>query len=164
MRISPVLLCLWIVIAVAPARAQFEYGEILGTVRDSSGAVLLHAKVTVRGLDTNIEASTLTNEQGNYSFPDLRSGNYEVTAAVTGFRPAKSDALALRVGDRLRTDLTLEPGLITGEVTVQASVAPAARNRHQYSRSGHPGSANRGVALKQARLHTVGIAGAGLDL
>ena len=124
MRISPVLLCLWTVVAVAPVRAQFEYGEILGTVRDASGAVLLHAKVAVRGLDTNMEASTLTNEQGNYSFPDLRSGKYEVTAAVAGFRPAKSDALALRVGDRLRTDLTLDPGLITGEVTVQASVAP----------------------------------------
>ena len=124
MRISPVFLCLWTVIAAAPLHAQFEYGEILGTVRDASGAVLQHAKVTVRGLDTNVQASTLTNDQGNYSVPDLRSGRYEVSAAVAGFRPAKSDALALRVGDRLRTDLTLEPGLITGEVTVEASVAP----------------------------------------
>src|SRR5260370_26210024 len=124
MRLSPVLLCLWTVITVAPVRAQFEYGEILGTIRDASGAVLLHAKVTVHGLDTNVQASTLTNDQGNYSFPDLRSGKYEVTAAVTGFRPAKRDALTLRVGDRLRTDMTLQPDLITGEVTVEASVAP----------------------------------------
>ena len=124
MRISPVLLCLWTLITVTPLRAQFEYGEILGTVRDASGAIVVHAKVTVRGLNTNVQAATLTNEQGSYSFPDLRSGKYEVTAAVAGFRPAKSDAFALRVGDRLRTDLTLEPGLITGEVTVEASVAP----------------------------------------
>ena len=95
MRISPILLCLWTIATVVPVRAQFEYAEILGTVRDASGAVLVRAKVTVRGLDTNVQASTLTNEQGNYSFPDLRSGKYEVTAAVAGFRPAKSDALAL---------------------------------------------------------------------
>ena len=124
MRITPLYVCLLTAVFVGPLHAQFEYGEILGTVRDSSGAVVPKAKVTIRGLDTNVQASTLTNEQGNYSFPDLRSGNYEVSTSVTGFRPAKSDSLALRVGDRLRTDLTLEPGQVTGEVTVQAGVTP----------------------------------------
>jgi hypothetical protein len=124
MRISPVVFCLGALMAAMPVHAQFEYGEVLGTVRDASGAVIQRAKVTVRGLDTNVQASALTNEAGNYSFPDLRSGRYEVEAAVTGFRPAKSDTLVLRVGDRLRTDLTLEPGQVTGEVTVEASAEP----------------------------------------
>jgi Carboxypeptidase regulatory-like domain/TonB-dependent Receptor Plug Domain len=124
MRLLRGLLCLLAVIAVAPLGAQFEYGEVLGTVRDATGGVISGAKVTVRGIDTNVQTSALTNEQGNYSFPDLRSGNYEVSASVMGFRPAKSDALLLRVGDRLRMDLALEPGQLTEQVTVEGEVAP----------------------------------------
>src|SRR5215470_1455147 len=107
-----------------PLRAQFEYAEILGTVRDSSGAVVTGAKVTIRGLLTNVQSTTNTNEQGNYSFPNLRAGTYEVSAQVMGFRPAQSDTLALRVGDRLRMDLTLEPGQVNEQVTVQAEATP----------------------------------------
>ncbi len=118
------LICLCAVLSLPALHAQFEYGEILGTLHDSSGGVVSGAKVTVRGLDTNVQASTLTNEQGNYSFPDLRSGNYEVSAEFTGFRPAKSDALLLRVGDRLRMNLTLEPGQVNEQVTVEAGIAP----------------------------------------
>jgi Carboxypeptidase regulatory-like domain/TonB-dependent Receptor Plug Domain len=124
MRLSRGLLCLLAVMAAAPLRAQFEYGEILGTLRDQTGAVITEGKITVRGIDTNVQASAMTNAQGNYSFPDLRAGNYEISATVNGFRPAKSDALTLRVGDRLRMDLTLEPGLVTEQVTVQGEVAP----------------------------------------
>jgi hypothetical protein len=124
MRVLYSIVCLAAIAFTGRLQAQFEYGEILGTVRDTSGAVVSGAKVTVRGLDTNVQASALTNDQGNYSFPDLRSGNYEVAASDMGFRPAKSDALSLRVGDRLRMDLTLEPGQITEQVTVVAAGAP----------------------------------------
>jgi hypothetical protein len=110
--------------ALTPLHAQFEYGEILGTIRDSSGGVVNGAKVTVRGLQTNVQSSVLTNDQGNYSFPNLRAGSYEVTAVSAGFRPSKSDELLLRVGDRLRMDIALEPGQITEQVTVQADAAP----------------------------------------
>ena len=124
MRVLTGIFCLLTAISIAPLRAQFEYGEILGTIRDASGAVVSGAKVTVRGLDTNVQRSTLTNDQGNYSFPDLRSGNYEVSTSVMGFRPAKSDALLLRVSDRLRMDLTLEPGQVDEQVTVEAALTP----------------------------------------
>ncbi|HLK62077.1 MAG TPA: carboxypeptidase regulatory-like domain-containing protein [Bryobacteraceae bacterium] len=118
-----VLVCLC-AFAAAPLYGQFEYGEILGTVRDTSGAVVAGAKVTARGIDTNVQRSSLTNEQGNYSFPDLLRGNYEVSAGVTGFRAAKSEPLELRVGARLRMDLTLEPGELNEQVTVEAEATP----------------------------------------
>jgi Carboxypeptidase regulatory-like domain/TonB dependent receptor/TonB-dependent Receptor Plug Domain len=116
--------CFIVLISAGRLYAQFEYGEVLGTVRDSGGGVVAGVKVTLRGIDTNIERSVITNDQGNYSFPDLRIGNYEVSAVMQGFRPAKSDALALRVGDRLRMDLRLEPGQVNEEVTVTAEAAP----------------------------------------
>lgn len=124
MKALRVVFCLMALTAVGPLSAQFEYGEILGTLHDATGAVVSGARVILHGIDTNVQLSVVTNEQGNYSFPDLRAGNYEVSASVMGFRPAKSDALALRVGDRLRMDLVLQPGQLTEQVTVEAGITP----------------------------------------
>src|SRR5215471_4117340 len=124
MRVLTACVCACFALSTAPLHAQFEYGEILGTVRDSSGGVVPRAKITLRGLDTNVERSVLTNEQGNYSFVDLRAGNYQVNALLQGFRPAQTVPLLLRVGDRLRKDLTLETGQVNEQVTVSADVAP----------------------------------------
>ena len=67
---------------------QFEYGEILGTVRDASQGVVAGAKVTLHNLDTNIEQVGSTNDQGDYSFPGLRAGHYSVESGKQGFRTA----------------------------------------------------------------------------
>src|SRR5215831_4855970 len=117
-------LCLALAFTPAALHAQFEYGEVLGTVRDQSGAVVAGAKITLRDLDTNVERNVLTNELGNYSFPGLRAGAYQVDALLTGFRPAKSEPLALRVNDRLRFDLELTPGQINEAVTVTGESTP----------------------------------------
>jgi hypothetical protein len=124
MRTVLIGLCLCLAVWLAPLNAQFEYGEVLGTVRDASGGVVAHAKITLRNLGTNVELSVLTNDQGNFSFPDLRAGNYQLSAVQQGFRPAQSAPLALRVGDRLRMDLALETGQVTEQVTVLADAAP----------------------------------------
>jgi len=115
---------LYAALSAVRLQAQFEYAEVLGTVRDSSGGVVPHSKITLKNLDTNVEWSLLSNEQGNYSFPDLRAGRYQVSAVQQGFRPAQSAELVLRVGDRLRMDLTLEAGQVTEQVTVVADATP----------------------------------------
>ena len=117
-------LCLALAFTPAALHAQFEYGEVLGTVRDQSGAIVTTVKITLHNLDTNVERSVLSNDQGNYSFPGLRAGNYEVGATLAGFRPAKSDRLELRVSDRLRFDLELTTGQVNEAVTVAAEAPP----------------------------------------
>src|SRR5437762_2014642 len=99
---------------------QFEYGEILGTVRDASQGVVAGAKVTLRNRATNVEREGSTNEQGAYSFPGLRAGQYTVQSEKQGFRTATTD-LELRTGDHLRNDLTLETGSVSDKVTVDAT-------------------------------------------
>src|ERR1700720_4639254 len=81
---------------------QFEYGEILGTVRDASQGVVAGAKVTLRNLDTNVEREESTNEQGDYSFPGMRAGHYSVQCEKQGFRTSATPNLELRTGDHLR--------------------------------------------------------------
>ena len=100
---------------------QFEYGEILGTVRDASQGVIANAKVTLRNLDTNVSREESTNEQGAYSFPGIRAGHYSVQSEKQGFRTATVSNLELRTGDHLRTDLSLETGVVTEHITVDAS-------------------------------------------
>ena len=46
-------------------------GSILGTVRDSSGALVRSAKITAKNTDTGVESSTLSNSDGNYTFPSV---------------------------------------------------------------------------------------------
>jgi hypothetical protein len=77
---------------------QFEYGEILGTVRDASQAVVVGAKVTLRNLDTNVVGEGVTNEQGDYSFPGQRSGTLFNTVRKGGF--SHSDDVEPRIADR----------------------------------------------------------------
>src|SRR5579863_4894499 len=100
---------------------QFEYGEILGTVRDASQGVVTGAKVTLRNLDTNVERDENTNDQGDYSFPGLRAGHYSVQSEKQGFRTATTANLELRTGDHLRNDIALETGNVTEQVTVDAT-------------------------------------------
>jgi Carboxypeptidase regulatory-like domain len=99
------------VLSSLPLAAQFEYGEVLGVVRDSSGAVIAKAKVQIRSADTNAERSIVTNDEGVFAFAGLRIGAYKVRVEQAGFKAAETSIPALRVGDRLRIDMSLQPGL-----------------------------------------------------
>ncbi len=111
-------------LAALCAYAQFEYGEILGTVKDSSGAVIVGAKVRARNLETNQERAAVSNDDGLYSFPGLRIGTYEILVEQAGFRNAKATVSSLRVGDRFRLDINLEPGQVSEQVTVLGESTP----------------------------------------
>jgi hypothetical protein len=97
-------------------------GTILGTVTDSSGAVLPNVKVTVTNTATNVSFKTTSGSAGDYNAPSLNPGTYIVTAEVTGFERSKTTAFTLTVDQKVRIDLALKPGAVseTMEVTAQA--------------------------------------------
>src|SRR4030095_16465538 len=63
-------------------------GSISGTVEDPTGAVVAKAKVVLKDAKTSITRETTTNDAGNFLFPDLATGSYEVTVTVQGFQSA----------------------------------------------------------------------------
>src|SRR4051812_19694435 len=74
-------------IAIATAVcAQAITGTILGSVTDSSGAVLPGMTVTAINIGTNQTRTTITNESGNYSLPSLQIGTYRVEVELPGFK------------------------------------------------------------------------------
>lgn len=114
------ILCLaFIVFTAASATAQEFRGTISGTVSDPNGAVVPGATVTVINVETNVSATTTTNDSGAYNFPLLLPGKYKVSTGIEGFKTAVREQLTLNVDDRLTIDFNLEIGATT-EVNIVA--------------------------------------------
>ena len=89
-----VLLLVLLVVAATFVSAQTFRGTILGTVSDTSGAVVPGATVKARNTGTGLERTTQTTAEGNYSISELPIGTYNVTVTQPGFQSAlmsKSD-------------------------------------------------------------------------
>src|SRR5207249_2776680 len=95
-------------------------GQITGTVKDTSGAVIPQAKVTVTNQGTNITRDTTTTDSGDYTMTFLPVGVYSVTAEKQGFQLAKRSDIQLNVADVIRIDLELAVGATTQTVEVHA--------------------------------------------
>src|SRR5579884_3518005 len=78
--------CALALLCTAVAFSQTVNGTIVGTVTDASGAVIAGAKITVTEVNTKIDHNTVTNSSGDYSFPDLPPGTYDVKAEMAGFK------------------------------------------------------------------------------
>ena len=103
-----------------PGLAQEQRGSLEGTVKDAQGAVLPGAVVEARSAALIGVRSETTDANGNYRFPALPPGTYQVTAALSGFQTTKSQIVQLSVGQVLRVDVTLPLGGVTEAVQVTA--------------------------------------------
>ena len=105
-----------------PMLAQVT-GSITGTVRDTTGAVIPGAQVTVSNSEHGIHRSTVSDNDGDYLIQGLGEGTYAVSVNVKGFARFVATDIVLRVGQNARVDAKLKIGSQTTEVTVQGSAA-----------------------------------------
>ena len=104
-----------------PVAAQEQTGQIQGSVKDSSGAVLPGVTVEITNTSTgSVAATVVTDANGIYRVPGLRPGKYEALAKLQGFTPAKTENIELRLGQILTIDLALAVGGVTETVSVTA--------------------------------------------
>jgi hypothetical protein len=94
------------------------FGEITGVVTDPSGAVVGNATVTVTNPETNFTRKVTTNASGNYSFPALLPGLYNIRAEVEGFRAEARTRVTLEVQQTARIDFQLQVGTVAETVEV----------------------------------------------
>jgi outer membrane receptor protein involved in Fe transport len=114
-----VALCVGFFARFAPA--QLTNGDVIGTVTDTTGAVIPGARVTLTNSGTNVAVSAITNGTGDYTFNLLIPGQYTVTVEANGFRKLLISGFALAAGDRLRENAKMEPGKVEETVQVAAS-------------------------------------------
>jgi len=103
-----------------PGFSQGITGDILGTVQDSTGAVVPAAKVTLTAVDTGLKFEATSDEGGNYLFAQLKPGRYSLQASKGGFQTATVSNIDLLVGQRPRVDITLQVGAVTQSIEVSA--------------------------------------------
>jgi len=103
------------------AVAQITTATIVGTITDSSGAVLAGAQVTARNLDTGLTRTVPSSEVGAYRLEFLPVGNYVLEVTASGFKKANRSGIVLQVNDTARVDVSLTVGGITETVTVSAA-------------------------------------------
>lgn len=106
------------------ALAQFR-GGVQGTVRDTSGAVIPGAAVTITDTATNESRTTTTNGVGFYSFTVLAAGAYTVVARKSGFKAMTLHQVTVGAQATQGLNITLSPGAVSQSVTVTAETNPA---------------------------------------
>jgi hypothetical protein len=98
--------------------AQAVTGTLLGTVQDTSGAVVTGAHVTLTNEGTNVANKTESSAQGFYTFPNLVPGMYSVTVEAAGFKIEVSKHNQVDVERSTRVDMNLSPGTVNEQVMV----------------------------------------------
>lgn len=110
----------WFVLVSVTAHAQVESGKIVGTVRDSSAAVVSDADVTITETHTNVDRKTKTDSNGEFVATALRSGSYTVSVEHAGYKKAQPSAFQLDVNQVIRADVTLTLGSVLETIEVSA--------------------------------------------
>jgi carboxypeptidase family protein len=106
-----------------PLHAQGTGGRILGRIADPSGAVLSAVKVVATNDATGVAHDALSNDSGDYVFPDLPVGTYSLTFDLTGFKKAVRHAITLDVNQVITLNMTMPLGAAQ-EVVDVTSDAP----------------------------------------
>ena len=103
------------------ALAQTINATLGGTVSDASGALIPGVAITATNLSTGIVTTSLTNEAGAYNFASIQSGNYKVSAELTGFQTQTYNNVNLGVSQQVRLNFSLQVGAVAQSVEVNVA-------------------------------------------
>ena len=123
LRKTTLFLTICVLFLTALAYGQFESAEVLGTVRDASGAIIAGATVTLTNLETGIQSQATTDSSGDYDFFNVKVGRYSLTVEKTGFAKFATTDVRVDVNARQRVDAALQVGAITQSIEVTGAAA-----------------------------------------
>ena len=122
-RKTALIVMLFVVATIwtGPATAQFTTARLSGTVVDSSGAALPGATVSVQQVTTGYKQTATSGPSGEYLFPSLPVGAYELTVQMPNFKAYVQKGIVLTVGQAATQNVTLSVGAVSQQVTAQAN-------------------------------------------
>lgn len=111
-----------LLIGETKAQSQATAADLVGVVKDESGAVLPGANVTVKNPQTNFERSATSDESGVYKMLAIPPGTYQVIAEAAGFSKVVNENVTLTLGQAARLDIALKvAGDLSEEIIVTAA-------------------------------------------
>ena len=123
-QFTPALLFLSFFVLVlwtTTALGQYTTARLSGTVQDNSGAAVPGATVTVEQVGTGYKQQVKSGAAGEYLFPSLPVGEYQLTVEMTGFNTYLQKGIALQVGEAATQQVKLGVGTVTQQVTVEGN-------------------------------------------
>ena len=104
----------------APTRAQVRTtGQIVGTVKDPSGAVVPNVTVEVTDVATGNRQAGQSGNEGGFVFPTLQPGRYRILATAAGFEPAVIDDVVVETARTSNVDVQFAVAAVREQVRVE---------------------------------------------
>lgn len=97
---------------------QADQGTITGVIKDSSGAAIPNAQVTLTNVGTNLALQATSNADGIFIFSPVKIGDYSLSVTASGFATVVEEHLHLNLQQRLNLPITLKAGGVTETVHV----------------------------------------------
>src|SRR3989441_6123491 len=129
-RLAWLSIALFVVLVSTSLFAQ-DTASITGTVTDPSGAAVKGAQVRVSSPDRGIDHTVPTNDSGDYLVAGLPPGPVGVDVTAQGFKKYEATGVILRVGQKARTDITLQ--VCASNTVVEVEGTAVAQGETQYS-------------------------------
>src|SRR2546423_5104757 len=98
-----------------------DTAQITGTVSDPSGAAVGNVQVTVTSVAQGMTRTANTNSSGEYFFPALPVGSYNMTVSAEGFKKYQASGIKLDVGQKARSDVQMQVGAVQEAVNVEGT-------------------------------------------
>ncbi len=106
---------------ISPLYAQIDTGRVEGTVKDSTGAVIVGTKISLINNATNVVQTAVSAASGTYIFEAVKPGTYTVVAESPGFDKFTALNVIAHVQQNLDVEIALTPGTQSTELTVTAA-------------------------------------------
>lgn len=111
---------LTLALVAVPVVAQTLYGSITGLVEDPSGSAVAGAKVTLTNNATGQSYEGTSDASGTYTIINILPGTYDLKITQSGFKSVSRTGLLVNANIVSRTDVKLEVGAVSDQITVQA--------------------------------------------
>jgi len=112
-----------VVLGALPAAAQYTTASLGGRISDPSGGGVPDAAVMLRNTATGVAYNTTSEATGEYVFPALPVGTYELTVTKNGFETYVQSGIVLTVNQAATQAVVLKIGRVAEKVTVTANAA-----------------------------------------
>src|ERR1700676_56318 len=108
------------VVCAQPGSAQLTTGKIVGTVEESSGAVVPKVRIKAQNTETKITRDTVSSDAGTYEILLLPPGQYELSAELAKFKRSVRRSVTVEVNQESRVDVELQNGGLSQTVEIAA--------------------------------------------